>query len=499
MPCRGRSEPCSARRTDPPGALITVAPTLATTAASGRRTFDALRKPVLPSPRRRARPRLRSPATEGGAAAAVAVAAQPEAAAIPATSRPSTIASPAPPVATPGAATPSSAEPAATAVISSPAQPQDRSAATAQAQPQALDTSRGSRTSGRRSQPPAAPVVPQFGLTGPLSWPNAFEDVLGYTFWPKDYEQRLRAHGFGDLVAAIFRPAVAPAQAARADTSHGRGSDTAGRPAAGLCGGEAHEPVDWPGRRLEQAGSLNDKQRAALGALRTAVTDAVKSIRTACREEVGLAPPARLISMQATLWGVHDASLLVRAPLQAFYDSLSDEQKAAFVVKQQPVPQQPAAADPRAERMRAASMARPKAAARTRLRRQRRHVGDDGVRWRGMVGRPDRADGPAQRRATGQHRNAAAQPDGNGRISRAVVPASSRRNADGPARFRDRPGDSDNLCGVDRGPCAQRPLRPAHGRTEGAHRAADAVGVPRSATSRTTNRANSWHAGCPRR
>ncbi len=188
--------------------------------------------------------------------------------------------------------------------------------------------------------------------------------MLGYTLWPQDYGQRLRAHGFGDLVAAIFRPAVAPAQAARGDTPRGRGSDTAGRSAAGLCGDEAPEPVDWPGRRLEQAGSLDDKRRAALGALRTAVTEAVKSIRTACREEVGLAPPDRLISMQATLWAVHDASLLVRAPLQAFYDSLSDEQKAAFIVKQQPVPQQPAAADPRAERMRAAAMARPEVAAR---------------------------------------------------------------------------------------------------------------------------------------
>jgi hypothetical protein len=199
------------------------------------------------------------------------------------------------------------------------------------------------------------------GLTGPLSWQNAFEDVLGYTLWPQDYEQRLRAHGFGDLVAAIFRPAVAPAR--RAEASRGRSSDTAARP-AGLCGGDAPEPVDWPGRRLEQMGSLNDAQRAALGELRTAVTDALTSIRAGCREEVGLAPPDRIIAMQATLWTVRDASLLVRAPLQAFYDTLSDEQRAAFVVKQQPVPQQPAAADPRAERMRAAAMARPEVAAR---------------------------------------------------------------------------------------------------------------------------------------
>jgi hypothetical protein len=75
-------------------------------------------------------------------------------------------------------------------------------------------------------------------------------------------------------------------------------------------------------------------------------------------EEVGLAPPERLISMQATLWAVRDASLLVRAPLQAFYDSLPDQQKAAFVVKQQP-----AATDPRVERMRAAT-AGPEIAAR---------------------------------------------------------------------------------------------------------------------------------------
>ena len=347
-------------------------------------------KPATPS---QTAPAAATAATADGAAAA-AITAQPEAVASHATSQPSTVASPAPPVATPGAASPSSAEPATTAAISSPAQPQDWSATTAQAQPQAQDTSRGLRTSGRRSQPAAAPVVLQLGLTGPLSWPNAFEDVLGYTLWPQDYEQRLRAHGFGDLVAVIFRPAVAPAQVTRADTPRGRGSDTAGRPAAGLCG-DAPEPVDWPGRRLEQAGSLNDKQRAALGALRTAVTEAVKSIRTACREEVGLASPDRLISMQATLWAVRDASLLVRAPLQAFYNSLSDEQKAAFVVKQQPVPQQPAAADPRAERMRAAATARPEVAARaspppaTSTCRRRWHA----VASRRSNGRPTKSSG----------------------------------------------------------------------------------------------------------
>jgi hypothetical protein len=40
--------------------------------------------------------------------------------------------------------------------------------------------------------------------------------------------------------------------------------------------------------------------------------------------------------MQNTLWAVHDAAQLIRAPLAKFYDSLNDEQKQKFAAPAQP-------------------------------------------------------------------------------------------------------------------------------------------------------------------
>ena len=44
----------------------------------------------------------------------------------------------------------------------------------------------------------------KLGIVGPLSWPTAYEDVIGYTFWPQDYTATLRQHGFADISSAIL-------------------------------------------------------------------------------------------------------------------------------------------------------------------------------------------------------------------------------------------------------------------------------------------------------
>ena len=231
-------------------------------------------------------------------------------------------------------------------------------------------TSQGRVAAASRQQKPQPAVVERnpLGYVGPVSWPNAFEDVIGYIFWPREYEQRLRNHGFGDIIAAVFRPARPPAPPPankRGDSARSRTAD-AGNAARtgmlGMCGGDAREPSEWPARQIEQTVQLDDAQRSKLADLRTAIVDAVVSIRGACRDEVGLAAPDRMMVVQATLWAVRDAAVLIRGPLQAFYDSFSDEQKAKFLVKDQPAA--PATADARVERMRAATMARPELAAR---------------------------------------------------------------------------------------------------------------------------------------
>ncbi len=60
------------------------------------------------------------------------------------------------------------------------------------------------------------------------------------------------------------------------------------------------------------------------------MSDAVASIKSTCRDDANLAPVERLRAMQNTLWAVHDAAQLIRAPLAQFYATLTDDQKQKF-------------------------------------------------------------------------------------------------------------------------------------------------------------------------
>ena len=55
----------------------------------------------------------------------------------------------------------------------------------------------------------AAPIrSARLGTVGPLAWPGAYEDVIGFTLWPKEYGERLRVHGIGDVLSTAFAPAL---------------------------------------------------------------------------------------------------------------------------------------------------------------------------------------------------------------------------------------------------------------------------------------------------
>jgi len=69
----------------------------------------------------------------------------------------------------------------------------------------------------RASEPRAASPAPpsessaisgsRLGFAGVPAWPTAYEDVLGFAFWPDDYASRLRGRGFdviADTIAGRF-------------------------------------------------------------------------------------------------------------------------------------------------------------------------------------------------------------------------------------------------------------------------------------------------------
>ena len=68
------------------------------------------------------------------------------------------------------------------------------------------------------AQPAPVPRAPfRLGTVGPLAWPTAYEDVVGFTLWPKEYAERLRVHGIGDVLATALAPSTSVAARMRAN------------------------------------------------------------------------------------------------------------------------------------------------------------------------------------------------------------------------------------------------------------------------------------------
>jgi hypothetical protein len=178
-----------------------------------------------------------------------------------------------------------------------------------------------------RSEPPgndlqAVPQAPPQGSPMPPAvWPAAsasvYEDLLGYILWPRDYADKLWAHGYDDIMGAVLTPVAAA-----------RSSQAAGVIAAGMCSSQAQDLADKPIARISQIIALADEQRSALDELRVALRQAIERGRaTLCGDPSE--PPAGepLKPMLDGLWTMWDATILMRAPLEKFYGSLSPAQK----------------------------------------------------------------------------------------------------------------------------------------------------------------------------
>ena len=82
--------------------------------------------------------------------------------------------------------------------------------------------------------------------------------------------------------------------------------------------------------RTEHILRLSSNQDAALMDLKEASVKAADILKASCRSEQPLTPTGRLAAMEERLNTILQAVELVQAPLENFYNSLSDEQKARF-------------------------------------------------------------------------------------------------------------------------------------------------------------------------
>jgi hypothetical protein len=202
----------------------------------------------------------------------------------------------------------------------------------------------GGATDGRATDPgqgsPVTRSQSHLGTVGPPAWPSAYEDVIGFTLWPREYGERVRIHGIGDVLSTALAPSASLAARARPNIQQARADQANTAPVPPACSGVDLTSTDWPMAQIAGAIELNDAQRGMLDQLKKALSDAVSSLKSACRDETNFTPVERLRSMQNALWAVHDAAQLIRTPLAAFYDSLTEDQKKTFAAPsaQQPEP-----------------------------------------------------------------------------------------------------------------------------------------------------------------
>src|SRR5215470_8973187 len=197
------------------------------------------------------------------------------------------------------------------------------------------------RASAGESRAAAAREIPgiagsRLGWVGPPAWPTAYEDMLGFTFWPNEYATRLRGHGFDVIADTITGRFDLPRSLARtATTGSAVKNDSNNDGSMGQCLDTGNTETNWPSARIEQSVQPSGTQRAALEKAQTVVAQSIKNIKADCRAPAAFPPPERLRAFVQTLWAVRDAGVILREPLKEFSDALTKAQMDSFAVQQQ--------------------------------------------------------------------------------------------------------------------------------------------------------------------
>ena len=202
-------------------------------------------------------------------------------------------------------------------------------------------SSSGARTAAAAAAAPAlAPerdtqgaVRSRLGRAGPVAWLTAYEEVLGFAFWPDDYGAQFRSRGFdviADTITGRFDRTRTPRVATTGTARNDGGSDVS----AEQCNDAPSADDKWPASRIEQLLQLSDAQHATLDKVQLVANNAVKTIKSNCHQLGDLSPPDRLRALVQALWVVRDGDIAMRVPLKDFYESLTSAQKNSFAVQQ---------------------------------------------------------------------------------------------------------------------------------------------------------------------
>jgi len=173
----------------------------------------------------------------------------------------------------------------------------------------------GGQTSGLaqgQDTPRRAPLRTDPGWAGPVYWPHASDDLFDYVFGAAG--ERFWARGGRDFADAILMR--------DGKTPEGEGE---------LCGGRHGDDMSAWQEPIAQAVQPTDAQRGAFDALKSALAEARKNITAHCPDAKAVASPTqRLQAMTDRVWGMRQAVVLIRAPLEKFSDELDEQQRTRF-------------------------------------------------------------------------------------------------------------------------------------------------------------------------
>jgi hypothetical protein len=167
------------------------------------------------------------------------------------------------------------------------------------------------------------------GWIGPVFWPYAYYDFFDYVFWPYVYDD-FWPYAYEDVYFGIYGPYAYIDPAVKSETVLSARAQAPERRVAGVCSDKVPELTDWPIERITQVVEPTDAQRGALDEFKSASAKAIDILKAACPNDLPSIPTGRLAAMESRLQVMLAAVQTVRPPLDRFYETLSDEQKARF-------------------------------------------------------------------------------------------------------------------------------------------------------------------------
>jgi hypothetical protein len=180
---------------------------------------------------------------------------------------------------------------------------------------------------------------------GPVFFPYLYSDFFDYTFFPYAYDEGYWAYAYDDFIDGVFfaygspyavDPGAAPlAQIAPpATTGSTSPQGPALRPQVRRAVEQVCNPTQaltaWPFRQIETTVKPNAEQQKLFEDLKAAADEAAETFKSSCRTDFAMTPTGRLDAMTSRLEASLDALAIVRPALEAFYNALTDEQRARF-------------------------------------------------------------------------------------------------------------------------------------------------------------------------